>query len=339
MAIQALIPYALAAYGGYRGYKDSKDQGITGINRLLNTAIGAYGGYSLGTTGLNAFASPETLAKFRASQPAFLQSRFFPQIKAASPVDPTQKMTGFGDTGTATQTMSQFPKSIGGEGAENRGITDILLRDAEGAYDPVKIAALAGGIPYLAGAFDQAPVDIYSPGYNVSYLEVARQRGNFKYIDPDTGQEKEYQSMYKPEEQGLGDRRIGAYSMPVQRLKIGGIAAVNKFNEGGVNYLPSKMTHDENDSTNYVRASGYVEDGAGVGDKDEDTMLAQLADGEFVTRADGVLGAGIIAGANPNSMKDMREKGAQYFYEQQRRYKRVFDLLKEANGNSKQKEN
>ena len=65
--------------------------------------------------------------------------------------------------------------------------------------------------------------------------------------------------------------------------------------------------------TNYVRASGYVEDGAGVGDKDEDTMLAQLADGEFVTRADGVLGAGIIAGGNPNSMKDMREKGAQYF--------------------------
>jgi len=332
MAIQALIPYALAAYGGYRGYKDSKDQGITGINRLLNTAIGAYGGYSLGTTGLNAFASPETLAKFRASQPAFLQSRFFPQVKGAAPVIDSRTMSAVPGGGD--------PKMFAPTGTSNeRGITDILLRDKEGEYDPVKIAALAGGIPFLAGAFDQAPVDIYSPGYNVSYLELAKQRGNFKYIDPDTGQEKEYQSMYKPEEQGLGDRRIGAYSMPVQRLKVGGIAAVNKFNEGGVNYLPSKMTHDENDSTNYVRASGYVEDGAGVGDKDEDTMLAQLADGEFVTRADGVLGAGIIAGANPNSMKDMREKGAQYFYEQQRRYKRVFDLLKEANGNSKQKEN
>ena len=57
------------------------------------------------------------------------------------------------------------------------------------------------------------------------------------------------------------------------------------------------MTKD--DANNYVRASGYVEDGSGTGDKDEDTMLAQLADGEFVTRADGVLGAGIIAGANP----------------------------------------
>ena len=145
--------------------------------------------------------------------------------------------------------------------------------------------------------------------------------------------------MYAPEEAGLNDRRVGPYSMVQQRLKTGGLAEIKKFNEGGINYLPSKMTHDENDSNNYVRATGYVEDGAGVGDKDEDTMLAQLADGEFVTRADGVLGAGIIAGANPNSMKDMREKGAQYFYEQQRRYKRVFDLLKDRNGDSKQKIN
>jgi hypothetical protein len=51
-----------------------------------------------------------------------------------------------------------------------------------------------------------------------------------------------------------------------------------------------------------------------------------------VTRADGVLGAGILAGGNPNSMRDMREKGAQYFYEQQRRFKRIFDIIEGANG-------
>ncbi len=127
--------------------------------------------------------------------------------------------------------------------------------------------------------------------------------------------------------------------MNTNRLKTGGLAEIKNLKSCGSNDLRQKTTHDENDSNNYVRALGYVEDGAGVGDKDEDTMLAQLADGEFVTRADGVLGAGIIAGANPNSMKDMREKGAAYFYEQQKRYKRVFDLLKEANGNSKQKTN
>ena len=108
----------------------------------------------------------------------------------------------------------------------------------------------------------------------------------------------------------------------------GGIVSVMpKYNEGGINYLPSKMEHDEKDVNNYVRASGYVEDGTGVGDKDEDTMLAQLADGEFVSRADAILGAGIMAGADPKDMKEMRKKGAAFFYSQQNSFKRVFDLV------------
>ena len=56
-------------------------------------------------------------------------------------------------------------------------------------------------------------------------------------------------------------------------------------------------------------------------------MLAQLADGEFVTRTDGVLGAGILAGANPKNEDEMRDKGAKFFYEQQARFKRIYDLL------------
>ena len=104
-------------------------------------------------------------------------------------------------------------------------------------------------------------------------------------------------------------------------------AFVEKYVEGGINYLPSKIDHDENNETNYVRAKGYVEDGSGTGDKDEDTMLAQLADGEFVSRADAVLGAGIMAGANPTSAKDMRGKGASFFYDQQKKFKRVYDLV------------
>lgn len=107
----------------------------------------------------------------------------------------------------------------------------------------------------------------------------------------------------------------------------GGIAEIKKFNTGGINYLPSKIDHDENDTNNYVRASGYVEDGTGSGDKDEDTMLAQLADGEFVSRADAILGAGIMEGGDPKSYKDMRKKGATFFYDQQAKFKRIFDLL------------
>lgn len=121
---------------------------------------------------------------------------------------------------------------------------------------------------------------------------------------------------------------ITAYApQSIYTYNQGGLAEIKKFNEGGINYLPSKMTHNEHDYNNYRRASGYVEDGSGNGDKDEDTMLAQLADGEFVSRADAVLGAGILSGASPRDMKDMRSKGANFFYDQQKKFKRIFDLV------------
>ena len=112
------------------------------------------------------------------------------------------------------------------------------------------------------------------------------------------------------------------------KLKKGAfVEGIAQYATGGVNYLPSKIENDENDVNNYVRAVGYVEDGSGVGDKDEDTMLAQLADGEFVSRADAILGAGIMAGANPEDFKDMRKKGAAFFYNQQDQLKRIYDLV------------
>ena len=113
----------------------------------------------------------------------------------------------------------------------------------------------------------------------------------------------------------------------VYSYQTGGLASIQKFNEGGISYMPSKIEHNEKDTNNYIRATGYVEDGTGVGDKDEDTILAQLADGEFVSRADAILGAGIMSGAAPSDPKDMRKKGAAFFYDQQKKFKRIFDLL------------
>jgi len=129
---------------------------------------------------------------------------------------------------------------------------------------------------------------------------------------------------YKTVEEILGDE-------PTQTFKkveynSGGIVNVARFNEGG-QALPSKFSHDENDMNNYMRAQGFVKDGAGMGDDNEDTMLAQLADGEFVSRAAAVRGAGIIAGASLNNKEDQRKKGAEFFYEQQKRFKRIMDLL------------
>ena len=105
------------------------------------------------------------------------------------------------------------------------------------------------------------------------------------------------------------------------------VNALPRFNKGGnVQYLPSKLDHDEKDVGNYVRAQGYIEDATDIANKDEDTMLAQLADGEFVSRADAVLGAGIMSGANPKDFKEMREKGAKFFYNQQDQLKRIYDI-------------
>ena len=317
----ALLPYALAAYGGYKGYQASKQAGGSGIQRLLGAATGAGLGYYGGQAGL-AGGAKLGVPGFTAAQQAF---------------------TPFTQTAVGTSLSKYLPmaKDASVEGNDQRNILQKLLqrkRYEDGIFtgeyelDPMKAAIGVGGLSYLSGAFEQKPVDLFQPTYNLAYGEFAKKRPDFKFIDPETGQEKVYDKVYIPEQNRPANaERLGPYEISRNTFNTGGLAEIKKFNEGGVNYLPSKVSHDENDANNYVRASGYVEDSSGNGDKDEDTMLAQLADGEFVTRADGVLGAGIIAGANPKSMKDMREKGAKFFYEQQARYKRVFDLIKDSN--------
>ena len=119
----------------------------------------------------------------------------------------------------------------------------------------------------------------------------------------------------------------GPSTKDIYAYKHGGLASIQKFATGGVSYLPSKIDHDEKDTNNYVRATGQIADGAGAGNKNKDTILAQLADGEFVSRSDAILGAGLIEGASPTSEEDMRKKGAAFFYSQQAKFKRIFDLL------------
>ena len=82
-----------------------------------------------------------------------------------------------------------------------------------------------------------------------------------------------------------------------------------------VDVLPSKLIRNENDEMNYKRTSGkLVVDETGKGSGNKDTMLAQLADGEFVTKSKSVLGAGKIMGGK--SKEEQRKLGAQFFYKQ-----------------------
>ena len=89
-----------------------------------------------------------------------------------------------------------------------------------------------------------------------------------------------------------------------------------EFNKGDlVDVLPSKLKRDENDTSNYKRTSGkMVTDETGKGSGTKDTMLAQLADGEFVTKAKSVLGAGKAMGGK--NKEEQRELGAKFFYSQ-----------------------
>jgi hypothetical protein len=389
------LSIALAVYGGYQGYRSAKKAGASGAGRLFGAALGAYGGYNLGSgigslmnaapaaaieggtqaglsaltnqAGISALQNVGTDVATDALTQAAIEGGTQAGLGAFSPYAglPTGTTGGLGFT--PLDTLSTTPLSMQDLSGTTLGNTPINIvtpppppaaeksfldqatQKGKDAYsylfektDPktgkqvldVGKAALIGlpALSYASGAFEREPYERSMFTYNLGYPELYRNR-KFYTQDPKTGEVKELpQQQYIPEESEAasvtktGDR-FGPYKRETITLQQGGLATLNHFKDGGVTYLPSKTIHDEDDEDNYMRTNGYVEDDAGNGDKEEDTMLAQLADGEFVTRTDGVLGAGILAGANPKNAKEMRKLGAEFFYEQQKRFKRIYDLL------------
>ena len=377
------LSIALAVYGGYQGYRSAKKAGASGAGRLFGAALGAYGGYNLGSgigslmnaapaaaieggtqaglsaltnqAGISALQNVGTDVATDALTQAALEGGTQAGLGAFSPYAglPTGTTGGLGFT--PLDTLSTTPLSMQDLSGTSLGNTPINLPTggtggtggqkekslAERIFFKTKAGggeefntgtALALGVPallYGTGAFEREPYERSMFTYNVNYPDLYRGR-QFYTQDPKTGEVKELpQQGYIPEERAdvQEGSKFGPYRRETITLQQGGLATLNHFKDGGVNYLPSKTIHDEDDEDNYIRTNGYVEDGAGNGDKEEDTMLAQLADGEFVTRTDGVLGAGILAGANPKNAKEMRKLGAEFFYEQQKRFKRIYDLL------------
>ena len=211
-----------------------------------------------------------------------------------------------------------------------KGMSEVAAKEAlgKGASEEAIAAAMKGSGLKGMGTGSQ----LMTASMLLPFLEGEEETAKPQFTEED------YKQAYKEQSQKLeGGFEPGSSALPSDSeiygqnmfyANEGGLAeVVKKFNTGGVSYLPSKVSHDENDLNNYVRAEGYVEDGSGVGDKDEDTMLAQLADGEFVSRADAVLGAGILSGGDPKNFKSMRKAGANFFYKQQKDLKRVFDLV------------
>tara|TARA_Y100001972_G_scaffold115594_1_gene152468 strand:+ start:475 stop:1596 length:1122 start_codon:yes stop_codon:yes gene_type:complete len=241
-----------------------------------------------------------------------------------SAVDAAGNVVPLGDP--ATQAIRKVGETFVGSGAPQA--SSGLLSQAGQFIKENPFTTIAGGGALLSMA-NQPKMQPYSETPQGAFSEqeyedaLVRQKERFAGTKDTYPYPEDEEEPLTPE--NIYDRQEMMYA------NQGGLAS---FREGGVNYLPSKSDHDEKDSTNYVRATGYVEDGSGNGDKDEDTMLAQLADGEFVSRADAVLGAGIMQGANPEDFKDMRRKGAQFFYKQQDQLKRIYDIVNDGNKTS-----
>ena len=232
-------------------------------------------------------------------------------------------MGGFGlETAAANAAKGSLIAGLSEAGMNGGGITAGTL--ASSAFSPQPSQAESGLKP--GEAFSQEQFAMAQSRAD----EQAKGLGDrFDYSQPGYVSGQYYSP---PPQQQIQEASVYDFNQPdMYRAKEGGLAEIVRFKTGGINYLPSKTDHDENDLNNYIRAEGYVEDGSGNGDKDEDTMLAQLADGEFVSRADAILGAGIISGARPKDFKDMRRKGAQFFYNQQDQLKRIYDIVTDGN--------
>ena len=189
------------------------------------------------------------------------------------------------------------------------------------------IAAGIFGTSLLSGMGGDKEPKKTEEKFNENYPNVKDVVTNFNIIDPVTGTKSKLAIGESPEE-----RFMKTGYKP--RFKDGGLA---KFNQGAlVSMLPGKSVSDEKDPSIYKRAYNFVTDETGNGDMEEDTMLAQLADGEFVTTAKAVLGAGIFQGAKPSDISGMRDKGAKFFYEQQARFKRIYEMLEEAKRSKEQ---
>ena len=254
-------------------------------------------------------------------------------------------MQGFGNPQMAGS-LSAGGNYIGGAQAANMNIaqqaaTTLPGKAASWALGKPAIAESVGSEGQKIAAQAATGIRGWSPGAKLGAgLGIATLMEGDEDMPKPPFTEQDYKDAYAKQSKltaGLGDAFQytpsnmmyygGPQTSDIYQYNTGGLASIQKFATGGVSYLPSKIDHDEKDTNNYIRAEGQIADGTGAGDKNKDTILAQLADGEFVSRSDAILGAGLIEGAAPNSEDEMRKKGAAFFYSQQSKFKRVFDLL------------
>jgi hypothetical protein len=320
---------ALMTFGAQKMRGKSTKRSIR--DAILIGSLGQLGGASMGVTPFGTAGTAGTIQGLGQTSAAQGLRSLFPQFASQAAQAAVPAGTGTIAAGSPFATAGSSALSGAGAKAAVPAQTGIMetLKGLLPTSDAGRIALGAAVLPLLSG--DDGPNKMYLPIPNQAYTKYANSGAGgtptgFMTRDYATGINSPLvqPGNYVTAEEILGDEPTQQFK--AVEMNTGGLASIARFNEGG-QVLPSKITHDENDVNNYERANGFVLDSTGQGKDHEDTMLAQLADGEFVSRSHAVLGAGIIAGANPSDKSDQRKQGAKFFYDQQKQFKRIFDLI------------
>jgi len=297
---------ALMTFGAQKMRGKSTKRSIR--DAMIIGSLGQLGGASMGVTPFGSAGTAGTIQGLGQTSAAQGLRSLFPQFASQAAVP-----AGTGTIAAGSPFAAAGSSALSGAGAvpAKTGIMETLkgfLPESKAGQIGLGVAATS----LLGSMGDDDPNKMYLPIPNQAYTKYANSGAGgtptgFMTRDYATGINSPLvqPGNYVTAEEILGDQPTQQFK--AVEMNTGGLASIARFNEGG-QVLPSKMTHDENDFNNYDRANGFVLDSTGHGKDHEDTMLAQLADGEFVSRSHAVLGAGIIAGANPSDKSDQRKK-------------------------------
>tara|TARA_R110002110_G_scaffold157282_1_gene353198 strand:+ start:497 stop:1348 length:852 start_codon:yes stop_codon:yes gene_type:complete len=211
--------------------------------------------------------------------------------------------------------------SGGGFRTGNMGLREVAANLIKGKQlqDTESLQQLASkGIENRSGGINNMLGMLKNPYVSGGLLSAAAAMMNKKDDDPER-EEIEVGSQGQ-----LGDMRVAdieylpanvpAFPSGYAGYANGGIVALAK---GGT---PPKNVDD------FPRKNGNI---AGPGTMTSDDIPAMLSDGEFVTKAVSVIGAGVREGAD--TIEEAREKGSDFFYQQQNELAELGERL--VNGN------
>ena len=204
----------------------------------------------------------------------------------------------------------------GGSSMASKGVIDaaaggnkLLLKNAI-MNAPVQTPGIMGALG-SAGKFLMSGKGLLTAGAIAAILNSSKDND-----DPEMREEPAVGS--QGQLGGLGDTTITCLDpldpiYPKNQIGYGG--AVPTFAIGGIAQLEKGGTVDDYGGIEaFNRKNGEI---AGPGTMTSDDIPAMLSDGEFVTKAISVLGAGVKHG-KAKTKEEARKKGAEFFYNQQR---------------------